>query len=541
MKCQAADRLSQYVDNLLTEQEHAQIHTHLKSCEDCMRVVEVFLEEQCFLKETLQTPTLPDDFASIVLEQLEPYEQKAVRRQGAPWKRIMLSAAGILLALGLTTTLHPGFAEWIGGFFETEQVDEGLRMATEAGLTEQVNLEVSDNGITFKVEDAVVDSSRVALSFLVLNENGEPQDTNLNLYDSKNKITAIDQNGKIIDGLGDGWWEGSDYGLVQLSLRQQETLEKVTIKFDLVELNGVKGNWELEVPLDLKESNQLTTTIPLNDAKTNRHGVAINMKEIQFASSSNELFYETAFTEEELARIEQDIQKLEEKFGKESVSSANSFTNYGTAIEYHIENEDKKALYHHNAFFEDTVYPHGSGQLRSSGSDMEQLGQVTWNESFIPQKNNPKLTFVLDGVFKTVPSDFSVKIKPKELRNSPVSFEYKGNYLTIKQAKKQSEFSFNKSLMPIERESIFKIEMEGSKEVLAPELGAWVLVDDKGKAHITYESGSLLNEKDKNGRYKMTIELKSDELDEIPEELTLHLLSETRYDEVKDKWRFPLY
>ena len=38
-------------------------------------------------------------------------------------------------------------------------------MATDAGLAERVNLEVTDKGITLKVEDVVADSSRVALSF----------------------------------------------------------------------------------------------------------------------------------------------------------------------------------------------------------------------------------------------------------------------------------------------------------------------------------------------------------------------------------------
>ena len=33
----------------------------------------------------------------------------------------MLSAAGIVLALGVSATLNPSFAEWIGGLFSTEQ------------------------------------------------------------------------------------------------------------------------------------------------------------------------------------------------------------------------------------------------------------------------------------------------------------------------------------------------------------------------------------------------------------------------------------
>ena len=40
----------------------------------------------------------------------------------------------------------------------------------------------------------------------------------------------------------------------------------------------------------------------------------------------------------------------------------------------------------------------------------------------------------------------------------------------------------------------------------------------------------------------MTImNLKIYDLDEVPEELTLHLVSVTRYEEVKEKWSVPLY
>ena len=460
MKCYPANKLSQYIDDLLTEQENAEIQAHLKSCEDCMQVIEAFKEEERFLKETLQTPTLPDHFASMVLNELEPYEQKAVRRKKSSWKQVMMIAAGVVLAFGLSTTLHPSFAEWLGGVFTTEQVDEGLRMATDSGLTKRVDQEVTDQGITLKVEDVMADSSRVALSYQVLNKNGKPKDTYIEWADTENEIIAIDQDGNLIESFGSSWSEGSDYGLIEFSLREHEITEKVTVAFDLVELNGVKGNWKLEIPVDLKEIHQLTTTHSLEGEQTSKHDVAINLKKVQFAPSSNELFYETAFTEEEQARVEGEIEKHKEAFGEESVTS---FTNYGTAIEYHIENEQGKVISQHNTFFKGKGHPSDTGNLGGSGQDMEQIGHLAWNDSYIPQKDDDKLTFVLDGVFKTIPSDFSIKIKPKELRKSPVSFEYEGNFITIQKAKFENDFYLRKSLIPIGKETIFKIEMVGRK------------------------------------------------------------------------------
>ncbi|WP_313893027.1 DUF4179 domain-containing protein [Psychrobacillus sp.] len=542
MNCPKADKLSQYVDNLLIEKEHAEIQTHIKSCEGCMRVVEAFKEEQQFIKETLQTPTLPDDFASIVLEHLEPYEQKSIPKRSKPWKRILLTAAGIVLALGITATFSPSFAQLIGGFFGSEQADEGLRIAMEEGLVERVNLEVTDNGMTLKVEDVVIDSSRVGLSFQVLNKDGKPLDTKLNLgladSENENKIIGFDQNGKEINRVGTGWWEGSDYGFAEISLREQEAIEKLTVKFDLVELNGVSGNWQLEVPVDLKKMNKLTTTIPLNDDKTSSFGVAVNMEQVQFSASSTELLYETSFTKEESIKVNEDIKKLKKELGEGII---NDNGKYDTSIQYHIENEDKKVIYYHNNYLADEADSNNLGMLQSSGKGMEQLGQVAWNESFVPQKDKTKLTLVLDGVYKKVPTDFSIKIKPKELNKAPVSFEYEGNFITIKKTKKQSEFSLRKSLIPVEKEDIFKIEMEGSRDALAPELGEWVLTDDKGKSYATLLDGSYLYKKDKSDGYELTMGLKSYDLKEVPDELTLHLISVTRFEEVKDKWIVPLY
>ncbi|MGM0901898.1 MAG: DUF4179 domain-containing protein [Bacillota bacterium] len=538
MNCPTTDKLAQWMDELLPKQEQSMILAHLENCERCKDKIKVFSEEQRFINETLMTPSLPDEFADTILNQLEPYEPKKARLQKrAPWKRVMLLAAGMVLAVGLTTTLNPSFAEWIGGLFSTEQVDEGLRMASDAGLAKRVNLEVRNHGLTFKVEDVLADSSRVALSYQIINENGKVKDSYLDLGDSPNEITAIDQNGNKIELLSMAWSETSEYGLIEFSLREQGDLEKLTIKFSLSELDGKKGNWELEVPVDLKENLNLTKNLVLKDAKTNRNGVSINLKEVQFAPSSNEILYETSFTSEEQKKVETQINKLEEKFGTENV---NSFSHFGTAIQYHIENRLGNAIYYHNAFLQQG-HTSDRGLLQGTGRPLETLGQVAWNESFIPQKEEDQLTFVLDGVIKTVPSDFSIKINPKELGKNPISFEYEGNYMTINKARKENQYSLRKSFFPIEKETVFTIEMEGSKEAPSSEMGAWVIVDDKGNPYLTYHRGSILDEKDEHGRFKTNTELITYDMEEIPEELTLHLLSVTRYEAVKDKWEVPLY
>jgi hypothetical protein len=166
---------------------------------------------------------------------------------------------------------------------------------------------------------------------------------------------------------------------------------------------------------------------------------------------------------------------------------------------------------------------------------------MRWNESFIPQKNRSSYAFVLDGVIKTLPADFSIKIKPADLRKKAVSFEYEGNHLTIKEAKKKNDYSLRKSLIPIKKETYFEIEMEGGKEMPSADFGSWVMKDDEGNVYPLFHSGSILNEKDKNGRFKTNLNLKAYDVDKAPEELTLHLISATRYYPVDKEWKVPLY
>jgi len=541
MKCPTTDKLSQYVDDLLVEVEHIEIDEHISSCIDCKRVVETFRTEQLFLKETLRTPTLPDDFSALVLDKLEPYEQKVVGRKQSPWKRIIVSAAGIVIAFGLTATFNPSFAAWIGGLFGTEQVDEGFRMAADEGLTIRVNQEVTDNGFTLKIEDVVADSSRVALSYQIFNSTGKMQDIQLDfVVGSKNNLSVVDQNGNNLEIASMGWSSPSDYdyGYVELSLREHEPLEKVTVKFNIDEIDGIQGNWDIEIPVDLKESLKLTTIHPLKDAEISVNGVEVKLNEAKFSPSTNEIIYETGFTQDELDKINNEIKFFKEKFGNEKNET---FMQYETAIGYHIEDEAGKAIAHKNSFFEGKGHPRDSGLLQGFGQDSGVPGKFAWNEFFIPYKSDPKLTFVLDGVFKTVPSDFSIKIKPNELKKTPVSFEYEGNFITIKNAKVDNKNSLGKALNSIEKESFFQIEMEGGRKATADQFGNWVVVDNKGKIYEVNCNDSILDEKDNNNLFKTTIELEVHDLKEMPEELTLYLVSVKRYEELKKKWKVPLY
>jgi hypothetical protein len=518
MNCPTADKLSQFVDQLLPKKEMAEIEAHVQSCTSCEEVVNAFNEEQRFIEEALQTPTLPENFTDLVLDQLEPYG-KAKKQRKAVWKRTALTAAGVVLAVGIGAIVNPAFAQFIGGLFSTDQVDDGLKIAAEAGLTQRVDLQVEDQGLTFVVEDIIADSSRVSLSYKVLNKNGKPQDTYLNISDSDNSIIAFDQNGEVLDRLGTGWQQGSDYGFIEFSLRDQEDIEHMTIQFDLVELDGVKGNWQLDVPVDLHENRKLTKMVDLKNSTVIRHGVQVDLKKLQSAPSSMELYFETTLTNEELKKSEEAMHEFGENFGKENIDS---LVIGNTGIEYHIENATGETIY-------STERSTDSGMLQRTGEDIDRIGGTSWIHSFIPKKGE-QLTFVLDGIYKIEPTDFSIALRPKEIKKHPVSFDYKGMHLTVKSVKKPL-FSNTPSVA---------IKLEGGMESLDADFGNWIAVDGEGNAYAANFSGSILDEKDKNGRHIATLDLELEGLQEVPEELTLHLVTIRNYYPVEDQWKVPL-
>ncbi|MFG0211423.1 hypothetical protein, partial [Streptococcus suis] len=85
-------------------------------------------------------------------------------------------------------------------------------------------------------------------------------------------------DGKEIEGYGMRWTEGSEYGLIEFSLRDRTSLEEVVIKVDLKELNGKQGNWNVEVPVDLKERQKYTSRLALDQHSAAFNGVSIDLK-----------------------------------------------------------------------------------------------------------------------------------------------------------------------------------------------------------------------------------------------------------------------
>ncbi|MBT2757585.1 hypothetical protein J7E71_16970 [Mesobacillus foraminis] len=70
MNCPTSDKLEKWFDGIVEETEYESIQLHIETCNHCKQLIKMYSNEHHFLKETLSTPTLPDDFAANVLDQL---------------------------------------------------------------------------------------------------------------------------------------------------------------------------------------------------------------------------------------------------------------------------------------------------------------------------------------------------------------------------------------------------------------------------------------------------------------------------------------
>ncbi|MEK4228049.1 DUF4179 domain-containing protein [Solibacillus sp. FSL H8-0538] len=533
MKCPNADKLSQVHDQLLSNEEMEQLQAHVNNCASCQVVIELFEGETDFMKETLQTPTLPNEFAGHVLEQLTPY--KPLKRRKSYWKRALLSAAGVALAFGVTVAVSPSFAQLIGGIFSTDSVDEGLQMAMDAGLVERVDLSVVDKGITLKVEDVMVDSSRLVISYQILNSSGKVLDPYFDMQDKDNHIFLVDAQGNELEPSISSWGRtDEDYGLLQYSLREGIDVEKFTVQVRLHELARKKGMWHLDIPIELSEITKLTTKVALNDATFEHEGVTVTLQEAQYAPSSNELIYTTSFTNETRTELQEKRDALTEQYGEQ-------FNPLTTGVGYYIENQSGERVAANNIFTVDRGHSVSNGTLQSLGSRTDIVGQSLSIDSFVPRKENDQLTFVLEGIYKTIQLDYAVSFQPDKIENESPSFDYGGNYLTIKSIEKETDYSLRKSWLPIQKDSYVVIVLEGSREAMADDLENWVLQDDKGNSYMAYRSGGTSDNIDEHGRFLMTVELRVYGVEKITDTMTLHLTQVNRYEQLTEPWRVPLY
>lgn len=145
MRCQEAlNLISAYLDGALSQDQSRTLEQHMAKCGDCAREMEIQTRLASALREIGSVEIqAPPHLCGLVMGKLQAEKKPAFRWVPAAWRRVVATAAAVLLiaggSAGITTGLkiagtdrEPGH-----GIVATVQTDGG--MVTEPGVTEQSN------------------------------------------------------------------------------------------------------------------------------------------------------------------------------------------------------------------------------------------------------------------------------------------------------------------------------------------------------------------------------------------------------------------
>ena len=385
-----------------------------------------------------------------IVAQVTPYNPKPKRR----WKWGIGTVASVLLAGGILMTVHPSFAELIGGIFSSDRVDKGLQIAMDTDIATPVDMAVTDAGITLHVEHLIADTSRIALSYSVMDSKGKRLEPYFQDDAKQNVVTLLDENKEQVELANWSWGNSDNYGIFEFSLVNVEHFTKGTIRISPTEIGGKSGNWLVEIPVDLTAAYEKQQIVEIGET-IEVEDIEVRLNQVSYATSTTDISYSTEYSDKAKQKLQAAIEEKEQQFNEKIV---NTFFRYHPTIGYRIENEQGNVLGYYNIYGKEdrghTVDLNMIGGTGSWDGQVEDMGRMTWNDSFVPEQEEDELYFVLDTVYKTKTTDFSVTFKPNEL---PYTFEYNGYELTIDAVERKIDYSLEKSWLPIKRQVTIEV------------------------------------------------------------------------------------
>lgn len=258
MKCFEFNRLAAYVDDVLSQEEKKLVEKHLEFCPSCREVVNALQKEDAFLLEAIQSPVLPAGFDDEVLSKLEPYQVKKKKRN---WPYQLLTAASIVLALGVGTAFYSGIQEIDGGNAALPVMEE----------EKEALFSVKDEGVLLEVTDISASPLKIEVFYRL-----KPEEWVLEDYLKKHNVKHLTQvneayedipsNIELKDGKGQkhfykASWIGKDRFEKSVVIKPSEvdTLpDAFKVKIQFKELFWQYGVWEMEIPVDIREAKEKT-------------------------------------------------------------------------------------------------------------------------------------------------------------------------------------------------------------------------------------------------------------------------------------------
>nr|WP_251036217.1 DUF4179 domain-containing protein [Paenibacillus sp. ISL-20] len=444
-----------------------------------------------------------------------------------------ITAAGLVLAVALGAVASPAFAEYVKSWFSLNKTDDGLKKAADEGFAEPINKQVTDQGITLKVKEAIHDVFRISILYGV-EQDGKPIDSD-RLFDTfipngpdddpyVNRYEVVDSQGKVLPLHLQQIRAGNDR-ILTLSLddlvsgqelqSMSDLPDEIVVRFDINQIGKTYGKWHLDVPIDLTKAKTSTVIVPINKRYVSPMGFSVDFNQIRHGPSKSELVLQVNETQAwRSGKKNEPMFRYEVKDGGGNVVAA-------------FDGLNRKDL--------------GSGNtnvIENFWSGEGEMGHMTYGHPFLPFKDKEDLTLDVTSIYwlERASKEVSVALRPEALVKEPLKKEVNGKSITFKVRTKTEVAS--------EQMKDGRSAFEGKGWILEADqqLGSdtldlqWRIKDGQGK-EIPVESVTEL-EQDAQGNYRnRTLFFFADQTS-MPDSLVLFLDTRTKIASVN--WSIPL-
>ena len=379
-------------------------------------------------------------------EELHQYSKQGTdraKRELAPSSRTRkavkaaaATAAGLLLAAAIGAATSPTFAEVMKSWFSLQKADGGLKQAADDGYAEAVNKQVTDQGITLRVKEAIHDVFRISILF-GLEQDGRPLNSDL-LFETfipdgidddpyVNRYEIVDDEGKVLP-LSPQLVKSENDRILTLGLddlvpgHEVQSLsdlpDRITVRFDINQIGKTRGKWHLEVPIDLSAAKASSALVPLSQRYISPLGFSIDFKQLRHSPSKSELLLQVDETQAwRSAKKMEPMFRYEITDGEGNIVAAMDGLRRGE-LSIGSRNVLKRFL-------------NGQGSI----------GHMKYRHAFLPFPDAKELTLELTAIYTEERADkeLAVAIEPKSLRKKPLLKEVNGKSVTFKMRVKEDE------------------------------------------------------------------------------------------------------
>jgi hypothetical protein len=311
MKCPGLNVLFAYLDGELAPEERSLTAAHLLKCPACRSLLDEWKVEDQQFREVLTEPSLPDSFVSEVRKEVEKIARKSVRsagpeksgagKPGFKWmKRTTAVFVLLMLGVGITAWASPTFAEYLTSTFR----DFGLLPGVVKKNEYRNGYSVTDKGYTLRVTEVLANTNEVYFIYQVEKDGKilDVRDISKDLHFLAIRPKLYDAQGKWINA-GESHSPAKDWRSEMVGLKgfNQPKNSRITLVVKAKSIQGVQGNWELKIPLDLSKA-RVQKFKPGEQRVTPDGKFAFTLKEVSYTPTSAQIVAGVRLNGQEEAR-----------------------------------------------------------------------------------------------------------------------------------------------------------------------------------------------------------------------------------------------